>query len=222
MSETTKNLGNQRQPDAGAQIVLPILYPDRVATDGLISTLRAGHDRQFLHQLMVLDAGESSDVVVSAVDVFLAAAGETRCRMFVQDYDREFAFEIMPEAWRGLRPGFLAIESLRTGSFIIVPRLLRHAMPELELDGQPLLIAKPPGLGDDIEPRATSASERGAIVRSVIEDAVANDEELTNAELAARVQGRASNLRISKRQIRQIAGPLKPEHWKRPGARRKY
>ena len=144
----------QGQQNSGPHIVLPIIYPNRLGTGGLVSTMRVGQDPQLLDQIMVRDGGGSCAVADPIVDVLLSAARETRCRLFVQDHDPDHAYEIVPEAWHGLRPGFLAAESLTTGSFILAPRLLRHGMKELGLDGQPLLIANP------VDPQSPSGEHR--------------------------------------------------------------
>ena len=157
-------------------------------------------------------------------DAFSACAGVLSARgalpLYVADQSSTYGFQIRPEVVESGGCCWSPFEAVRTGRFITKPANMLHNSREVQLDGQPIYV-KLIDAKKAFQLRPTSANRLKAIIAEIINQADGQGDRFNNVEIAALVQANPDVWDTSNRRIIELAGPLKPKQWRKPGRHRR-
>lgn len=202
---------------------MPILFPDRIPIEGLISLQKS---KTAIAALAPIHQGRLNEryppvdrpaCLVGPDAILFAMASSAAIRILVGQLSAAFACEIVPQAWNCLGEGFLGPQSIQSSKFIVVQSLFPHGAIEVELDGAPLYVVRNEFYAAIASP-ATSKADVRRIGEAIIEGAISEGIALPATDLVERVRNHTHG--VSNRQIEEVVLPLRPESWRKRGPKR--
>ena len=204
-----------------------ILLEDRVSLGGMASldVLSSRGFQQVRLDELSRELGIASQPGIDAYDAYdtflicmtrLFARGELK--LYVADPQRTHGYRIRPDVMQDMCRCWSLVDSICEGRFVTKTALMCHGSIEVQLSGQPLYTSVPE-FNRACRIRPIAKARLREIIKSTIDNALADGRILTKAQLLQQVFQHPDVRNVSGREVHKHRLDFWPVEWKRPGPR---